>query len=69
MRKVLKEAREDADLTQRQIAELLGISVRHYQRIESGRSNGSFEIWDDLEDILWVNQRKLREDWLDEDFK
>lgn len=69
MRKVLKEAREDADLTQRQIAELLGISVRHYQRIESGRSNGSFEIWGGLEDILWVNQRKLREDWLDEDFK
>lgn len=69
MRKALKEAREDADLTQQQIAELLGISVRHYRRIESGRSKGSFEIWDNLEDILWVNQRKLREDWLDEDFK
>lgn len=61
MRKNLKEARATAGLTQQQMADKLGVSLRQYQRIEAGSSNGSFENWDALEDILGIHQRKLRE--------
>ena len=61
MRKVLKKAREEAGLTQAEMAERLGIGHRHYQKIEAGDTNGSFAIWDSLEDLLGVHQRKLRE--------
>lgn len=61
MRKNLKEARAAAGLTQQQMADKLGVSLRQYQRIEAGSSNGSFENWDALEDILGTHQRKLRE--------
>lgn len=61
MRKILKEARAAAGLTQQQMADKLGVSLRQYQRIEAGSSNGSFENWDALEDILGIHQRKLRE--------
>ena len=60
MRENLKKARKDAGMTQQQMAEKLDISLRQYQRIESGKSNGSFEIWDALEDILKIHQRILR---------
>lgn len=61
MRKNLKEARQAAGMTQQQIADLLEIQLRHYQKIEAGDTNGSFRIWDALEDILKIHQRKLRE--------
>ncbi len=61
MRGNLKEARKKAGLTQQAMADKLGIGLRHYQRIESGDTNGSFEVWDALEDILGIHQRKLRE--------
>lgn len=61
MRKILKEARQAAGLTQQQMADKLDIGLRQYQRIEAGGSNGSFENWDALEDILGIHQRKLRE--------
>lgn len=61
MRKVLKKARQDAGLTQQQMADRLGLTLRHYQKIEYGDLRGSFEVWDALEDLLGVHQRKLRE--------
>ena len=61
MRKILQKARKDAGLTQQQMADHLGISLRHYQKIEYADLNGSFEVWDALEDLLGVHQRKLRE--------
>lgn len=61
MRKKLKEARKRAGLTQQAMADELGVGLRHYQKIESGDTNGSFEVWDALEDILKIHQRKLRE--------
>lgn len=61
MRKILKEARQKAGMTQQQMADQLDIGIRQYQRIEAGSSNGSFLIWDALEDLLGVHQRKLRE--------
>ena len=61
MRKVLKKARQDAGLTQQQMADRLWISLVYYQKIEQGTRTGDFYIWDTLEDITGVHQRKLRE--------
>lgn len=61
MRKLLKKARQDAGLTQQQMADRLGISLVYYQKIEQGSRTGEFYIWDTLEDITGVHQRKLRE--------
>ena len=44
MRGNLKEARKKAGLTQQAMADKLGIGLRHYQKIESGDTNGSFEV-------------------------
>lgn len=61
MRTNLKKARLEAGLTQEQMAEKLGISAVYYQKIEHGERIGSFGIWDALEDITGIHQRKLRE--------
>lgn len=61
MRKALKDARQKAGMTQQQVADALGVSLRYYQKVEYAELNGSFEVWDALEDILGIHQRKLRE--------
>lgn len=61
MRKNLKEARRKAGMTQKQVAEYLNISERYYQQIEAGHRTGDFTIWDALEDLFNIHQRKLRE--------
>ena len=61
MRKNLKEARQKAGMTQKQMADSLGIHERYYKSVESGERLGSIQIWDMLEDILGANQRFLRE--------
>lgn len=60
-RENLKKARQEAGMTQQQMADRLELSLRHYQKIEYGDLNGSFEVWDALEDLLGVHQRILRE--------
>ncbi|MCM1387837.1 MAG: helix-turn-helix domain-containing protein [Bacillus sp. (in: Bacteria)] len=61
MRKNLKEARRKAGMTQKQVAEKLEVTLRSYQRIESGEILGSIKNWDALEDLFNLHQRKLRE--------
>lgn len=61
MRENLKRARKEKGLTQQQMADKLGISLRYYQNLEQGNRTGDFAIWDELEDITGVHQRKLRE--------
>ena len=61
MRERLKAARKAAGMTQQQVADRLGISVRYYQSIEAGEKTGSFDIWDNLEDMLSIHQRLLRQ--------
>ena len=61
MRENLKKARTEAGLTQQALADKLGISLVYYQKIEAGDRTGDFAIWDDLEDITGIHQRKLRE--------
>ena len=60
-REILKNARQQAGMTQQQIADLLDISLVYYQKIEAGTRTGDFILWDTLEDITGIHQRKLRE--------
>lgn len=61
MRQNLKQARLVHGLTQQQMAEKLGVGLRHYKKIEKGETLGSVPLWDNIEDLLGVNQRFLRE--------
>ena len=61
MRENLKKARQEAGMTQQEVADKLGVSLRYYQNIEKGDRTGGFNIWDDLEDITGIHQRILRE--------
>ncbi len=61
MRRNLKEARQKAGMTQQQVADKIEISLVYYQKIEQGSRTGDFEIWDSLEDLFKIHQRKLRE--------
>ena len=60
-REILKNARQKAGMTQQQVADALGISLVYYQKIEAGSRTGDFVLWDTLEDISGIHQRKLRE--------
>lgn len=60
-RENLKQARKDKGMTQQQVADYLGISLRYYQNIEQGTRIGNFDIWDDLEDLFNIGQRVLRQ--------
>lgn len=60
VRETLKKARQEAGLTQKQVAEYLGISERYYRFIEAGDRGGDFEMWDSLEDLFGIHQRVLR---------
>jgi transcriptional regulator with XRE-family HTH domain len=61
MRENLKNARKAAGLTQQQVAEYLNVTRSHYQMMEQGDRVGSVELWDKLEDLFNIHQRKLRE--------
>lgn len=61
MRKILKAARQRAGMTQQNVADELNIGLRYYKQIEAGQRTGDFEIWDALEDLFSIHQRKLRE--------
>lgn len=61
MRQNLKKARNAAGMTQQQMADKLSISLIYYQKIEAGERLGAVDLWDRLEDITGIHQRKLRE--------
>lgn len=61
MRENLRIARKEKRMTQQAVADYLEISLVYYQKIEQGSRTGDFEIWDKLEDLFNVHQRKLRE--------
>jgi len=60
MRENLRAARKAAGLTQKQVADKLGISITAYQNIEYGKMLGSIRVWDFMEDMFGVSQRQLR---------
>ena len=59
-REKLKVSRKSLKLTQQQTAEKIGVSLRYYQKVESGEAIGSVKLWDALEDLLGVSQQSLR---------
>lgn len=61
MRENLKKARINAGMTQKQVAETVGLKVGSYQQIELGKRIGRIETWDKLEDLFSIHQRILRE--------
>ena len=61
MRENLKNARKAAGMTQKQVAEYLGITEQYYQSLEYGKRIGRIEMWDKLEDLIKIHQRTLRE--------
>lgn len=63
MRNRLRAARKAEGYTQEEMAEAIGTSIANYGLIERGDRNGSFRIWDALEDLLGIHQRILREDF------
>jgi DNA-binding XRE family transcriptional regulator len=66
MRRNLQDARRKKGLTQRAIAQIIGTSYHNYRHIEYERHNGGVKLWDKLEDLLGVPQRKLREKFASE---
>lgn len=61
MRENLRKARIEKGLTQKQVAEYLHTAERYYKQIEYGERLGSITMWDALEDLFSIHQRKLRE--------
>lgn len=52
LRQNLKDARTEKQYTQTEIAKCAGITVRQYQAIEAGTSDGSVKVWCKLKDLL-----------------
>lgn len=61
MRENLRNARKEKGMTQQAVADYLEITLVYYQKIEQGSRTGDFRIWDSLEDLFNIHQRKLRE--------
>ena len=51
----IRKARKDRDMTQDQLSQLSGISVRHIAKIEKGVMNLSFEVLYQLASILDIS--------------
>jgi len=60
MRENLINARKKANYTQLELASKLGITDRHYQKLEAGTSKGSVDVWEKLKAILHAKSI----DWL-----
>ena len=61
MRETLTNARKKASLTQREAAQILGITERQYNRLEAGTSDGSMKIWKRLRKLLGISIDDLLE--------
>lgn len=60
-RENLKQARKTKNMTQQEVADYLEITLVYYQKLEAGARTGDVAIWDALEDLFGIHQRKLRE--------
>ena len=65
MRKQLHAARTERGMTQQQMADKINVTLRYYKKLEYGEALGAINLWDSLEDLLGVHQRKLRCDTTD----
>lgn len=55
MRITMKQARVGADMTQRQVADRLGVHVQTYQRMENNPEDISIKQGKDFADIVGMN--------------
>lgn len=69
MRHNLINARQKKGIIQSKMASVLGISHRHYARLEAGTSNGSVEIWQELKRITGCSIDYLLEQEVDKEEK
>lgn len=61
MRENLKKARKDAGMTQQQMADKLGLNLRHYQKIEYCGDAGCAGIRDVARRLdLWAEKEKIK---------
>lgn len=60
MRHNLRKARYDMKMTVEEFSEMVHITPRYYQKIESGERMGGIDLWDKLEDLTGIGQRILR---------
>lgn len=56
---LIKQYREQKKLTQKEVAESIGINERQYQRIEAGDSFATQKVLNALEDLFEKPQRVL----------
>lgn len=63
MRANLKKARQDAGLTQQQMADKLNIGLRYYQHIEKGDRAGDFNYQTVAEGHCIYPRTKYRKPW------
>lgn len=52
MRNNLKKCRTEKGYTQKQMAQVLGITEKQYQRIEKGTSDGTIKLWEKIKVLL-----------------
>lgn len=52
LRNNLKKCRTEKGYTQKQMAEILKITVTQYQRIEKGTSDGTIKLWEKIKVLL-----------------
>lgn len=52
MRQNLINKRKARKLTQVETAQIIGITVRHYNSIEAGTSDGSVKVWQKISDLF-----------------
>lgn len=65
----IKDLREDHDLTQQQIAKILGISQRYYSNLENGSRTMSADILIMLADYYGVSLDYLANRTVNKDYK
>lgn len=56
---MFKEYRRKIGYTQEVLAEMLGISTRHWQRIESGENKPSLELFKNIIKILKIDDKDI----------
>lgn len=52
MRENLKNIRIQKSYTQAELAKILGITTRQYQKLEAGTSNGTIPLWEKMRELL-----------------
>lgn len=62
MRRRLRIERLRRWLTQKDIAERIGLEVHYYGQIELGHADGAPGVWERLEELLGVPKEALMED-------